>query len=103
LVAEQVVAKKCSAAITFVSSQNACPTAPIQFHAAVSGCRKSSGAFDYTYIAVNKETKIEVNRSAQWVHKEPNWDQTEHVPLACDTEIYQVTPMGSPGCTCLDP
>ncbi len=103
LAAEQIAAKKCSAAITFVGSQNVCPTAPIQFHVAVSGCRLSSGAFDYTYLAVNKETKIELHRSARWLHGEPNRDQTEQVPLACDTEIYRVTPVGSPSCTCQDP
>ena len=103
LVAEQVAAKKCSTAITFVSSQNLCPTAPIEFHATVSGCRQSSGTFDYTYIAVNQETKIDVRRSAQWLRDESSWQQIEHVPLACGTEIYHVTPLSNPSCDCRDP
>ncbi len=54
-------------------------------------------------LRVNKETKIELHRSRGGSMTRPNRDQTEQVPLACDTEIYRVTPVGSPSCTCQDP
>ena len=103
LTAQHSIVGTCSATVTFVASQNACPTAPIGFRIAVPQCEHSSGSFDYEYIAVNQIQKATVHRSADWSRGRKMWDQTEHVPLACDEEIYEVMPVGTPHCVCSKP
>ena len=103
LTAQQAVTGKCSASVTFVASQNACPTAPIGFRIAVPECEHSSGSFDFEYMAVNQIHKATVHRSANWSRGKKLWDQTEQVPLACDEEIYEVMLVGTPHCACSKP
>jgi hypothetical protein len=100
---QAVATKKCSASVTFVASQNVCPTAPIGFRIAVPECEHSSGSFDYQYMAVNEIRKATVHRSAHWSRGKKLWDQREQVPLACGEGIYEVMLVGTPRCTCSAP
>jgi hypothetical protein len=80
----------CTAAIAVIGAEKACPVAPIRFQISVSGCRQSSGTFDYAFKAVSEIRKVGVSRSGSWTQTNGAWEQTESVPLACDAEIDDI-------------
>ncbi len=102
--AQQTAAQKsCKAAVSFVSSAEACPTASFTFHVSVTGCATSSGTFGYTYMKGNANQRINSQGSGAWTRNVSEWDQTEKVPLNCDQEVHDVETDGSGSCTCSSP
>jgi hypothetical protein len=80
----------CTATIAVIGAEKACPVAPIRFQISVSGCRRSSGTFDYDFKAVSEIRKVGVSRSGSWTQTNNAWEQTESVPLGCDAEIDDI-------------
>jgi hypothetical protein len=80
----------CTAAIAVIGAEKVCPVAPIRFQISVSGCRRSSGTFDYDFKAVSEIRKVGVSLSGSWTQTNDTWEQTESVPLGCDAEIDDI-------------
>jgi hypothetical protein len=98
---QPVTAAQCRASVSLIGVKRMCPTAPITFRIAVSGCAHSVGSFDYEFKAVNEIKKATVRMTARWSRTVRAWDQTEYVALACDEEIDDLATEGSAACTCL--
>jgi hypothetical protein len=80
----------CTAAIAVIGAEKACPVAPIRFQISVTGCRQTSGTFDYAFKAVSEIRKVGVSRSGSWTQTSGAWEQTESVALGCDAEIDDI-------------
>ena len=100
---QTAAANDCRATIVFTGSANQCPSAPMKFRIYVPGCKHSSGAFGYEYMVVNEAQKVAVSKTGTWTQGKREWEQTEHVPLACDDAILQVENVHIARCTCGGP
>jgi hypothetical protein len=94
---------KCAATISIVGPAKACPIAQVKFNVRVSGCVRSSGGFTYEFLRVSEIRKETVSRTVLWTHQANNWDQDDHVTLACDEEIDDVQNARVTSCRCEDP
>ena len=102
--AQQAAAEPgCKAAVSFVSSAEACPIASLKFHVAVTGCANSSGTFGFTYMKGNANQRINSKGSGAWARNVSEWDQTEKVALNCDQELHTVEVDDPASCTCASP
>lgn len=95
-------ANQCTATIAVIGAEKACPVAAINFQMAVSGCRRSTGTFDYDFKAVTEARKMTVSKSGSWTQTQNAWRQTESVPLGCDAEIDDIGNARITNCICQD-